>query len=143
LLLVAAARDDHVRRLVRPAIEQGAWVLCDRFVDSTRVYQGMAGGLGCEPIDQLHDWLLGGLVPDLTVLLDIDPETGLRRRHAAGADGRFERKGEAFHLAVRAGFRALADREPERFVVIDAARPVQDVARMIWSAVSRRLSLAA
>jgi dTMP kinase len=143
LLLLAAARDDHLRRLILPALERGQWVLCDRFADSTRVYQGIAGGLGCEQVDRLHACALPPITPDLTVLLDLEPAVGLARRQAAGAGGRFESKGLAFHAQVQAGFRQLAGADPGRFVVIDATAPVDVVAEAIWSATAARLGLAA
>jgi dTMP kinase len=123
-----AARDDHARRLIRPTLDSGGWVLCDRFVDSTRVYQGLAAGLGLELVDRLHALLLPDLVPDLTLLLDLDPETGLARRAAGGQATRFDRKGHEFHARVRQGFLELAAREPARFVVLDAAAEAEAVA---------------
>lgn len=142
LLLLAAARDDHVRRVIQPALADGAWVLCDRFIDSTRVYQGLAGGLGVDCVDRLHELLLPDLRPDLTLLLDLDPAIGLARRGMHGAEARFERKGEAFHHQVRDGFRALAALEPGRFATIDAAQPADEVTGAIWAVVSRRLAVA-
>jgi dTMP kinase len=139
LLLLTAARDDHVRRVIAPALAAGRWVLCDRFVDSTRVYQGLASGLGVELVDRLHGLMLGGLRPDLTVLLDIDPAIGLRRRGHADEESRFERKGAGFHRRVRDGFRELARGEPERFAVIDAGADEAAVAQAVWSAVTTRL----
>lgn len=139
LLLLAAARDDHVRRVIQPALAAGSWVLCDRFVDSTRVYQGIAGAIGIDRVDRLHELLLPDLGPDLTLLLDLDPATGLARRGIGGAEGRFESKGEAFHRRVRDGFRRLAAMEPGRFAVIDAAQPPERVADAIRAVLSQRL----
>src|SRR5262249_28996244 len=130
-----------VRRVIQPALARGAWVLCDRFVDSTRVYQGIAGGLGLELVDRLHALLLPGLMPDLTLLLDLDPATGLARRDGAGAAGRFWRKGADFHARVREGFRSLAAREASRIVVIDGASPAEVVHEAVWSAVTSRLKV--
>lgn len=139
LLLLAAARDDHVLRVVAPALAEGRWVLCDRFVDSTRVYQGLASGLGVALVDRLHDLVLHGLRPDLTLLLDLDPQLGLARRGDGGGESRFERKGADFHRRVRDGFLTLAGEEPARFVVIDASGDEASVAKAAWSAVARRL----
>lgn len=142
LLLLVAARDDHVRRVIQPALAAGQWVLCDRFVDSTRVYQGLAGGLGVDRVDRLHELLLPALWPDLTLLLDLDPDIGLGRRGIGGAEGRFESKGVAFHRHVREGFRSLAASEPGRFATIDAQGAVTKVAEAVWAAVSARLQVA-
>ena len=142
LLLLAAARDDHVRRVIQPALAAGSWVLCDRFVDSTRVYQGIAGAIGVDRVNQLHALLLPDLSPDLTLLLDLDVAIGLARRGIGGAEGRFESKGEAFHRQVRDGFRALAAGEAGRFAVIDAAQPPEQVAAAVRTAVARRLGVA-
>lgn len=141
LLLMTAARVDHVERVVEPALARGAIVLCDRYVDSTRVYQGVAGGLGLETVDRLQFELLGLRRPDLTLLLDLPAEEGLRRRRAAGDAGRFEAKGEAFHAAVRDGFRQLARLEPERIHAVDAARPAERVAAEILDLVTSRFGL--
>jgi dTMP kinase len=125
--------------VIRPALGEGRWVLCDRFVDSTRVYQGIATGLGIDLVDRLHALMLDGLQPDLTILLDLDPELGLAR-HGGGRETRFERKGLEFHKRVRAGFRALAEAEPRRIVLIDAAGEAERVAAAVWAAVAERLA---
>jgi dTMP kinase len=135
LLLMTAARADHVERVVRPALAKGSWVLCDRFIDSTRVYQGIAGGLGQDKVDALHDLLLPEPRPDLTLLLDLPVEVAAARRAAAGGGGRFEAKGRVFHDNVRDGFLALARAEPARIKVVDAAREPPLVAAAIQDAV--------
>ncbi len=141
-LLMNAARRDHVVRTIRPALERGDWVICDRFYDSTLVYQGAAGGVPMATLRSLIDMAVGDTRPDLTLVLDIDPQTGLGRAGArAGAETRFERKGGAFHARVAQGFRDLAAAEPERCALIDAAQPLDAVTRDILSAVSDRLSL--
>ena len=132
LLLMMAARDDHLRRTVEPALARGAWVVSDRFVDSSRVYQGIAGGLGLAVVDALHERALGGRRPDLTFLLDLDPAAGLARRRSEGQMQRFERMEPAFHGAVRSGYLELAALEPERIVVIDASRPPDVIADEVW-----------
>ena len=138
LYLLLAARQEHVERLIRPALARGQTVLCDRFHDSSRAYQGIAGGLGVATVDALHAPLLRGLEPDLTLLLDLPVETGLARRDSAGGGGRFEAKGTAFHARLRDGFLSLAATEPGRFTVIDADRPVEAVAADVLRAVLAR-----
>ncbi len=139
-LLMTAARLDHVERLIAPALAAGKWVLCDRFADSTRVYQGIAGGLGLARIDRLHDLFLDIAQPDLTILLDLPVEAGLRRRAEAGGGSRFEARSRAFHEAVREGFQALAKRSPQRFQVIDAGASMAMVAVAVETAVRERLA---
>ncbi len=139
-ILMTAARLDHVERLIAPSLAAGNWVLSDRFADSTRVYQGIAGGIGLERIDALHDIFFDACRPDLTILLDLSVEAGLARRAAAGGGSRFEAKGIAFHERVRQGFLALAEAEPARFLVVDAEQSTDRVARMIESAVRERLA---
>ncbi len=117
LFLFLAARSDHLERVVRPALAKGTWVLSDRFWDSTRVYQGLVGGLDLALIDRLHDDWLAPFRPGLTLLFDVPVEIGLAR----AAPGRFEAKGAAFHEAVRQGFLDLAARETDRFTVVDAS----------------------
>lgn len=141
-LLMNAARRDHVMRTIRPALARGEWVISDRFSDSTLVYQGAAGGVAIDTLEALIAVAVEDTRPDLTLVLDIDPTAGLKRAgDRAGSETRFESKGAAFHARVAEGFRALVDREPARCVLIDAARPVEDVTRDILAAVSDRLSL--
>jgi dTMP kinase len=143
LYLFMAARDDHLQRAILPALERGAWVVCDRFADSSRIYQGYAGELGIELVDRLQAPLLAGHLPDLTVLLDLPVEAGMARCAARGAMARFEAKGRAYHERVREGFLMLAAREPRRFVVVDASRDEEAVADAVWQAVATRFGLAA
>jgi dTMP kinase len=120
-LLFAAARADHIEKRIIPALQAGQWVLCDRFFDSTLVYQGVGKGLGTPFLMQLHHLLFGNFKPDLTLLLDIQPDVGLARavqRH--GDETRFESMGMEFHHAVRDGFLALAAAEADRIQVIKA-----------------------
>jgi dTMP kinase len=123
LFLLLAARLDHLERTIRPAVERGAVVLCDRFWDSTRVYQALVGGLDLAAVDALHARWLTPFRPSLTLVLDLPAELGLAR----AAHGRFEAKGGDFHARVRAGYLTLAAAEPERIRVIDAARPAEAV----------------
>jgi dTMP kinase len=142
LYLFLAAREDHLHRAILPALDRGAWVLCDRFADSTRVYQGCAGGLGLALVDALQAPLLGSHRPDLTLVLDLPVELGMARCAARGAMSRFEAKGRDYHERIRAGFLQLASLEPERFAVIDAAADEAAVARTVARTVAARLALA-
>jgi dTMP kinase len=131
-LLFMAARVEHVERVIRPALADGAAVLCDRFLDSTIVYQGVGKGLSADYIRQLHRLTLGNCLPGLTLLLDINPVEGLKRaKKRAGDETRFESMDLRFHRDVREGFLALAHAEPERCRVIDAGRSVEEVQNAI------------
>ena len=127
-LLYAADRAHHVATRIRPALERGEIVLTDRYLDSSVAYQGAARALGPEDVRALSLWATDGLLPDLTILLDAEPGLAARRTMARGAKDRLERETDAFHAALRAQFLALAGAEPARFVVIDADRPVDEVA---------------
>ena len=133
-LLYAADRAHHVATLVRPALERGAVVVSDRYLDSSVAYQGAARSLGAEDVRSLSLWATGGLLPDRTILLDADPALADRRTNGRGGRDRFERESDAFRAALREQFLALADAEPERIVVIDAARPVEAVTAAVRSA---------
>lgn len=136
-LLFLAARVQHWEVKIRPALEAGQWVLSDRFMDSTLVYQGIGKGLGLERLQTLHQQVLPEVKPDLTLLLDIDPAEGLARAQArADNENRFESLDIAFHRRLREGFRQLAAQEPARFVVIDANRDAGMIAEEILKAVS-------
>lgn len=122
-LLMFAARADHVDRRIKPALARGAVVICDRFTDSTRAYQGVAGGLEPERIEAIAAASLCGFAPDLTLLVDLDPAQGLARAasRGEGVETRFERKPAAFHARLRAAFLEIAAAEPERVVILDGA----------------------
>ena len=139
-LLMVAARADLVASRLRPALDAGRVVLCDRYTDSTLAYQG--GGRGIDPA-LLASWnraATGGLVPDLTLLFDLDPELGLARRAAAhGSANRIDLESEAFHTRVRERYLQLARAEGSRFTVLDADRPPDELAERVWSAVASRL----
>ena len=137
-LLYAADRAEHVAAVIRPALDRGCIVITDRYVDSSLAYQGAGRELTVEEVANLSSWATEGLTPDLTVLLDVDPEVGLRR-FAEPAD-RLEAEPLAFHRRVRDQFRQLASREPKRYVVIDASQSAEDVHRQTLSAVRERLS---
>ena len=127
-LLFAAARGDHAARLIRPSLERGAVVICDRYIDSSVAYQGYGRDLGPDRIRDLSLWATGGLVPDLTIVLDVDPAVGLGR--VADPD-RLESEPLAWHRGVRDGFLAIAAADPDRYLVLDASRSVDDLAEQI------------
>ncbi|MBZ6378572.1 dTMP kinase [Pacificimonas flava] len=138
-LLMNAARADHVEKLIRPALEEGIWVLCDRYAHSTLAYQGAARGLESDELIALHFIATQGLWPDLTVLLDMDAEAGLARAASRkGNETRFEEEGLAFHREVCAGFRAIAEVD-ERMAVVDAGQAVDAVTAEIFALVEDRL----
>lgn len=145
-MLFASARDDHLRMTIRPALKRGAWVICDRFADSTRVYQGIVGAVDRRLIEGLERITVGDTVPDLTFILDVPAALGLKRagqrRGAEDAD-RFESEALDFHERLRAGFRAVAESDPRRCVLIDADAPRAGVAEQIWNIVEQRLRPAA
>lgn len=132
LLLINAARRDHLRKTIEPALAAGTWVISDRYADSSRAFQGVAGGLGLELVDSLHRLVTDDCNPDLTLVLDLDPAVSLERAGKRGeGEDRFEKKGLAYQEQVRAGFRQLVERDPERHVLIDATGSVEDVAARI------------
>jgi dTMP kinase len=132
-LMYAADRAEHVQSLIVPALERGAVVVTDRFVDSSLAYQGAGRQLPVAEIARVNDWATGGLRPDLTILLDLPPAAGLGRRHSS-AD-RLESEPLDFHRRVRSGFLALARSEPDRYLVLDAARPEGEITREIQARV--------
>ncbi len=141
-LLFAAARDDHVRTVIQPALSQGLWVLCDRFSDSTRAYQGRLGQVAPGVLNAMQRVTIGDLKPDLTVILDVPVEVGMKRaaqRRGAGAPDRFEAEDVNFHRELRDAYRQIAAAEPARCVLIDAAADVDTVAANIWTALHERL----
>ena len=141
-LVFAAARIDHIDRTIAPALDKGIWVISDRFADSTRVYQGVAGRLPEAFIARLERVAVGDRNPDLTLVLDLPADQGLARaakRRGAGAADRFESEGFAFHETLRRAFLNIARGEPRRCAVIDASEGEDTVAAAIWSAVEGRL----
>ena len=142
-LLFYAARVQHMARKIQPALDRSELVVCDRFTDSTLVYQGVGKGLSAEFIRSLHHLTLGNTNPTLTIILDIDPHTGLSRAASRkGTETRFEGMALEFHEAVRAGFLAIARNEPQRCCVIDATQPTDIVHFLIRSAILSRLGIA-
>lgn len=141
-LLMNAARADHLEQVIRPALARGAWVICDRFADSTRAYQGAGGGVAAEVIAVIEDAVVGDDRPDLTLVFDLPVEIGLERAFGRGLfEARFESKGVEFHQRLRDRFRDIARREPDRCVVVDAAAAQEAVADAVWRAVSGRLPI--
>jgi dTMP kinase len=144
-VLFYAARQSHLEITLRPALSRGAWVVCDRFSDSTHAYQGAAGGVPDEVLDAFDQAVVGDTVPDLTFILDLPPEVSLKRmaeRVSAGQKmDRFESMGLQFHRSLRDEFLAIAKAEPKRCVIIDATPPVDKVAQHIWSTVRERLNV--
>ncbi|MDK1361439.1 dTMP kinase [Arthrobacter sp. zg-Y1219] len=131
-LIFAASRAAHVTQVIRPAVERGDVVVCDRFIDSSVAYQGSGRSLGTEDVRQLNVWATEGFTPDLTVLLDVDPGQGRLRRTANQAtEDRMESEPDAFHLRIRRTFLEQAQNDPARYLVLDAARPVDDLAAAI------------
>ena len=138
LLLYEAARAQHVRGVILPALDSGKAVLCDRFSDATWAYQAHARGLGAAQVEQLDRFAAGGLIPDLTLLFDLPPETGFARIARRGEIDRMERESPAFHRAVREGYLRLAEGAGGRIVRIDAARAEEDVFRRVLETVKER-----
>lgn len=145
-LLFSAARVDHLEKTIRPALARGAIVLCDRFADSTRAYQGASGGAHISVLDALESIAVGSTHPDLTLILDLPAAEGLRRatlRRGAGQADRFESEALSFHEKLRTGFLAIARDEPARCIVVDASGPVDHIAAAIQAIVFERIGHAA
>jgi len=143
VLLYSASRRQHVVERIRPALARGAQVLCDRYTDATLAYQGYGRLIDLGRLQQLNDWATEGLTPDVTLLYDIDEETGLARAHRRNAtmdvdEGRFEAEDLRFHRRVREGYRALAIAEPKRYVLIDAHGSIDDVFEKTLAALRER-----
>lgn len=139
-LLFAAARLNHLNQTIRPALARGAWIICDRYTDSTRAYQVAAGGLSPDALTTLNT-LIEAPTPDLTLVLDLDPTRGLgRSRGQHVGEDRFEKKAADFHIRVREEFLAIAKREPNRCAVLDASQTADDVRSAALVAIEERLS---
>lgn len=144
LLLFTASRAQLMDQVIRPALDRGEWVVCDRFIDSTMAYQGFARGMSLDTLDRINDFAIGGRKPDLTLLLDLDIERGFLRLEERYSDGkgsadRFEREARDFHRRVRDGYHNLAEREPGRFRIINAAQSIEEVAAQVWDAFSEAI----
>ena len=139
-LIFAASRAAHVAQVIRPAVERGDVVVCDRFIDSSVAYQGSGRSLGTEEVRQLNIWATEGFSPDLTVLLDVEPEQGRQRRTANEAvEDRLESEPDSFHLRIRRAFLEQARNDPARYLVLDAGRPVDELAETIVARVKELL----
>ena len=140
-MLFAAARDDHVRAVIEPALAQGVWVLCDRFSDSTRAYQGSLGKVSPAVLNAMERVTIGDLKPDMTIILDVPVEIGMKRaaaRRGTGAPDRFEAEDVRFHQQLREAYWQIAAGEPQRCVLIDATADPGVVAGNIWAALRER-----
>jgi dTMP kinase len=140
-LLFAAARDDHVRTVIKPALSQGVWVLCDRFSDSTRAYQGRLGKVAPEIMNAMERVTIGNLKPDLTIILDVPVEVGMQRaaaRRGSGAPDRFEAEDVKFHQQLRDAYRQIAADEPKRCVLVNANADANTVAASVWAVLRDR-----
>ncbi|SDH02593.1 dTMP kinase [Bosea robiniae] len=144
-LLFSAARIDHIDSLIRPALDRGEWVICDRFIDSTRVYQGVLGKLDKTVLAELEAVTISGLMPELTLILDLDPEIGLaraaKRRRPGEAIDRFEGETLAFHRNLRQAYLDIASAEPQRCAVLDATLPPEALAEAAWHILRARLPI--
>ena len=136
LLLFFASRSLHVNNTILPALAQGTWVVCDRFTDASRAYQGHGRGLGVERVNLLADWVQEGLQPDLTILLDAPADVGMQRAERRGEADRLEIEQASFYERVRAAYLELAAAEPERFAVVDATRALDEVQGEIAAALT-------
>jgi dTMP kinase len=139
-LLLYAARADHIERVIAPALARGAWVICDRFADSTTAYQGVAGGLQTDRLERLRTAALGGFGPHVTLILDLDPRTGFERVAERGEESnRFEDRDQDFHVRLRAAYLDIACKEPKRCAVIDTGLPPDAVLRASLMTLQERL----
>ena len=143
LLLLYAARRDHVEKIIKPALEKGHWVLCDRFADSTMAYQGFGHGLGMDTVLSIHRASLGEFWPDVTIYMDIAPAKGLARANARMDDeNRYESMDLSFHEKLRAGYKEIAAKAPDRFITIDASQDLETVWLAVKQIAHSRLELA-
>jgi dTMP kinase len=141
LLLFTASRAQLTRKRILPALAEGQIVLCDRFMDSTTVYQGVARKIDVETVARINQFAVGGVRPDLTVLIDIEPEVGMARAHSRsnGQPDRMESEAIEFFKAVRKGYRRLAEAEPDRFIVFDGSESINALQEQIWNSVRKQL----
>lgn len=139
LLLMYAARLDHVEKLIEPALARGAWVISDRFADSSMAYQGYARGLGKERVEAVHKAVLDGFVPDMTILFDIDPVMAMKRVETRGDEiSRFDAESMDFHNTIRDAFLEIAENNAERFMTVDANKPIEAVNTQILAAIVKK-----
>ena len=142
LLMMCAARNEHVQQLIKPALQAGKWVVCDRFIDSTVAYQGYAGNVNLKVIEALNALVLHDLRPDVTFMLDLPPEEGLERTlRRSNAENRFESKGLEFHQKLYAGFKTIAEQESDRCVIIDATQSINAVQVAMRNVITERFDI--
>lgn len=142
LLLMYAARRSHLRDTIWPALQQGTWVICDRYADSSRAFQGLAGNLGLQTVEQLHQLVVNDFEPDLVLVLDIPESVALdRARLRGGGEDRFERKGDGYHARVREAFLEIANNGGDGYHLIDAEQSIEEVHLQVIKTVNRQLSL--
>jgi dTMP kinase len=143
LLLIYAARRSHIVQTIKPALDKGIWVIADRFADSSRAFQGVAGNLGLETVENIHREVVGDFAPDLTLILDLDPAISLDRAGArGGSEDRFEQKGLAYQQRVREGFCALAASTPDSRILVDGSGSIETVSNQIINSVNTHFGLA-
>lgn len=142
LLLMVAARRAHCRDTIWPSLQQGKWVISDRFADSSRAFQGIAGELGLATVDSIHQLCIGDFTADLVIILDIDENIALSRAEARGkGEDRFEKKGATYHHKVRSAFRTIADSDSEHYALIDASGSMNEVTEQIMSVINSKFFL--
>jgi dTMP kinase len=142
LLLMYASRKTHLNDIIQPALKQGQWVVCDRFADSSRAFQGIAGELGLEIVEKVHRLVVGSFEPDLVLILDIPESVALKRALSrGGSEDRFEKKGSGYQARVRQAFLQIATIDPQRYQVIDANQAIDEVTLDIFETINRRYQL--
>jgi dTMP kinase len=142
LLLIYAARRSHLQETILPNLEIGTWVISDRFADSSRAFQGYAGGLGLDVVEQVHELVVGQFKPALTIVLDLDPTLSLQRaEQRGGSEDRFEQKGLEYQQKVRDGFLEIANASPDTHLIVDASLSIEEIQGIIKQAVNQRLDL--
>lgn len=142
LLLMYAARRAHLRDTIQPALEQGKWVISDRFADSSRAFQGIAGDLGLDTVEKIHNISIGDFKPDLVIILDIDEKVALSRAEARGTgEDRFEKKGAEYHNRVRAAFQSIAASDEQQYALVDATGDIESVQAKILEQINIHLGL--
>jgi len=142
LLLMYASRKTHLNDIIQPALKQGQWVVCDRFADSSRAFQGIAGDLGIELVEKVHQLVVGSFEPDLVLILDIPESVALERALSrGGSEDRFEKKGSGYQARVRQAFLQIAANDSQRYQVIDANQAIDEVTEAIFETINRRYRL--
>ncbi|TCT11686.1 dTMP kinase [Natranaerovirga pectinivora] len=140
VLLYAASRAQHVEELIRPALKSGKIVLCDRYIDSSIVYQGIARGIGIDEVTKINEWATSGLNPDITFLLDLEPNIGLSRKQKQKELDRLELEKDAFHIDVVKGYRHIQEKDPDRIILIDASKTIEEVHQLIINKINNEIS---